>query len=275
MSSTLLPQKRVLGEASSARRNIPVTPGSVKKRRVEPISSSPVPRFNSSQGGPRSKLTSSQPKSTFESEVLEKLSQDISDLKQNNAEKDQAWERPPVVDFDPARDSLCFQQIEAEEGYLHGVKATVKLFGVTEKGNSVMLHVTDFKHYFYVAAPISFQPRDCEPFKAYLETQLASHVPMIYSVQMTMRENIYGFQGNEKKPYLKITVMDPKNIAKVRSTVTSGDANWKGMWRMGEKGIVTFDNIQYVLRFMIDCKVRTMTNAMLLCSVSYQRLIIM
>ncbi|KXJ93306.1 DNA polymerase delta catalytic subunit [Microdochium bolleyi] len=258
MATASLPQKRVLGDASN-RRNIPSTPASSKRRKLEPLTSSPASRLNSSQQGPASKLASSQPKSAFESEVLEKLSQDISELKQNNSEKDQSWERPPVVDFQPQRDALIFQQIEAEEGTLHSGKTTVKLFGVTENGHSVMLHVTDFKHYIYVAAPVSFTPKDCEPFKAYLETQLAQHQPAIYSCQVVLRENIYGFQGNVQSPYIKITVTDPKFIPRVRTTIERGDANWKGLWKGADGGVKTFDNLQYILRFMVDCKIPGMS----------------
>lgn len=256
MATTILPQKRVLGD-SGTRQNIPSTSSATgKKRKTNAFSSSPAHApLLSSQSDPRGKLGSSQPKSAFESEVLEKLSQDLSDRKRNNTEKDQAWERPPVEGFVPQRDTLCFQSIEAEEGTLHGGRATVKLFGVTEQGNSVLLHVTDFKHYLYVAAPVSFQPQDCRAYKAYLETQIAQHQPAIHSVSLAMRENIYGFQGNVQSPYLKVTVTDPKFINKVRSTIESGNANWKGMWKGAEGGILTFDNIQYVLRFMIDCKV--------------------
>lgn len=118
-----------------------------------------------------------------------------------------------------------------------------------------MLHVTDFLHYLYVAAPISFTPQDCEGFKAYLDAQVAAHQPAIHMVQMVMRENLYGFQGNQQNPYLKITVTDPKHINKVRTAIERGDANWKGMWKGSGDGILTFDSIQYVLRFMIDCKI--------------------
>lgn len=115
--------------------------------------------------------------------------------------------------------------------------------------------MTDFLHYLYVAAPVSFSPHDCEPFKAFLETQIAQHQPAIHSVQIVMRENLYGFQGNVRSPYIKITVTDPKFINRVRSAIEGGTANWKGMWKGVDGGILTFDSIQYVLRFMIDCKV--------------------
>ena len=141
MATAVLPQKRVLGESRS--QNIPSSPASAKKRKTDiiPSSSPAVPRFTSSQNGLRGKLASSQPKSTFEVEELEKLSQNISSLKQSNTERDQMWDRPPVGDFVPERHSLCFQSIEAEEGSLHGGRATVKLFGVNDRGNSVMLQV--------------------------------------------------------------------------------------------------------------------------------------
>lgn len=70
-----------------------------------------------------------------------------------------------------------------------------------------------------------------------------------------MRENLYGFVGNQQHPYLKVTVTDPKFINKVRTTIESGAANYKQMWRVAEGGIMTFDSIQYVLRFMVDTKV--------------------
>ncbi len=122
-----LPQKRILTEK---RQNIPsASPQEPKKRKLEPMSS-PATRFKRPQNGPRGKPGSSQP-SNFETEVLVKMTQDIEGLKKNNSERDQQWARPPLGDFH-LEDSLCFQQIECEEGTLHYGEATVKLFGVTE-----------------------------------------------------------------------------------------------------------------------------------------------
>jgi DNA polymerase delta subunit 1 len=128
-----------------------------------------------------------------------------------------------------------------------------------QSGHSVLLHVTHFLHYFYIAAPVGFQKEHCEPFKHFLANAVAKrhtiHAPAVHSVEMTMKENLYGFQGNQKSPYLKITVTDPKVINRVRSTIQDGDANFKNMWKAQEGGILTFDNIQYILRFMIDTHV--------------------
>lgn len=73
-----------------------------------------------------------------------------------------------------------------------------------------------------------------------------------------MRENLFGFQGNQKSPYLKITVNDPRYINRLRTTIESGQVTtFKGLWKGAEGGVVTFDSIQYILRFMIDTNVST------------------
>ncbi|KAF2723727.1 DNA polymerase delta catalytic subunit [Polychaeton citri CBS 116435] len=257
--STNVPSKRVLQDSTTSHSNEQVSPS--KKRKL--VDSKPAQvKATPSKLGFRSNgknLGSSQPKSRFEEEVLEKLTQDIDQLKQKNSEKDQHWGRPPLDDFDSKTDDVTFQAIDFEEGTLHGGRTTVKLYGVTDDGHSVLLHVTDFHHYLYVAAPVSFTKNDCESFKAYLETVLAQHQPAISSVQMVLRENLFGFQGNQKSPYLKITVTDPRFISRLRTAIENGNANYKGMWKVAEGGILTFDSLQYVLRFMVDTKIAGMS----------------
>ena len=121
------PSKRVLQDVPSSRNNIQSDSPSKKRK----LNATPRKIFKG-PNGVNGHAGSSQPKSQFEEEVLEKLTQDMSDLKQKNAEKDQQWARPSLDDFDEKTQNLCFQQIDAEEGTLHGGKTTVKLFGVTE-----------------------------------------------------------------------------------------------------------------------------------------------
>lgn len=113
-------------------------------------------------------------------------------------------------------------------------------------------------HYLYVAAPINFTKNDCDAYKAYLEGLVGQYRAAIQSVKLVLRENLFGFQGNHKNPYIKITTTDSRHIPKVRRIIESGEANFKGLWQH-ENGILTFDNIQYVLRFMIDTKVIGLT----------------
>ncbi|KAF2863105.1 DNA polymerase delta catalytic subunit [Piedraia hortae CBS 480.64] len=248
-AGAMVPNKRALRESGPTRTNQQITPS--KKRKLEDGDGVKVSKK------PPNGL--SQQKSHFEAEVLEKLTQDIDTLKQKNGEKDQRWARPPLDDFNEKTDRLTFQAIETEEGTVQGGKTAVKLFGVTETGHSVLLHVTDFQHYLYVAAPVSFTKSDVEPFKAFLETSMGGHQAAISSIQMVLRENLFGFQGNQKSPYLKITVTDPKQINRLRTTIESGNANYKGLWKAAEGGVLTFDSIQYILRFMIDTGIMGMS----------------
>lgn len=130
MPEAIMPQKRVLGDATNKDRNGFASPNAMKKRKLDNESGGLKPP---SQKAFRKGFGSTQPqKSAFEEEVLEKMTQDINDLKQSNAEKDQQWERPPLGAFDPATENICFQQIDAEEGRMAGDKMAVRLFGVTE-----------------------------------------------------------------------------------------------------------------------------------------------
>jgi DNA polymerase delta subunit 1 len=124
------PQKRILGDATMTSGNI--LPSTLsKKRKLETDEASALQKVAPKRNGAKSFGSSqAQAKSSFE-EDLEKLTQDIHGLKENNFEKDQQWERPPLEGFDAAKDNLCFQQIDAEEGTFSGA-ATVKLFGVTQ-----------------------------------------------------------------------------------------------------------------------------------------------
>lgn len=131
MPEAAMPQKRVLGDTTNNSRNTLVPPNALKKRKLDnEAGAQPKPPSLVAQ---RKGFGSSQPqKSQFEEEVLEKLTQDIGDLKDSNAEKDQQWERPPLGPFDATKENICFQQIDAEEGRMAGDKMTVRLFGVTE-----------------------------------------------------------------------------------------------------------------------------------------------
>ena len=271
------PPKRVLGDATKAHRNLNVTPlsNSAKRRKLDAISS-PAAKLRA-PSATKSKLGSSQPKSQFEEEVLEKLTQDINGLKRNNAEKDQQWERPSLTDFDENKNGICFQQIDAEKGNLRGGRPTVKLFGVTEvkpanldayylangslfkTGHSVLLHVTDFLHYLYVPAPVSFSKDDCQSLERHLESKYSQTGQVVDSVQMTLREDIFGFQGNQKSPYLKISVTDPMYIPRIRTGFEQGEIHYKGSWSSADGGVKTYDNIEYVLRFMIDTGITGMS----------------
>lgn len=164
----------------------------------------------------------------------------------------QIWDRPTLTEFSSQTDSnLCFQLLEADEGILNIRNATVRLFGVTEQGNSILLHVTGFKHFLYINAPASFQQSDCAGYKDFLEDQTNQYRPVIDSVTLVPKQNIYGYQGNVESNYIKVTGREPMGVSMLRHEIEEGGPNWKGMW----EGIRTYDNMSYSMRFMVDTKV--------------------
>jgi DNA polymerase delta subunit 1 len=68
-----------------------------------------------------------------------------------------------------------FQQIDIDEATDASTGSTLRLFGLTKKGNSVLLHVHGFKPYFYVAAPKDFLTEDCRGFKDKLNVSMGDY----------------------------------------------------------------------------------------------------
>lgn len=149
MVPSVQPAKRVLGDATRRMQNqLPPSPNAAKKRKLngtDAVNGTDTDHNGGGNGlgrtrapvlvtsGPRASQAQSQQQhqSQFE-EVLEKLTQDIAEARETNAERDQQWARPGLGNFDPSRDPLRFQQIEVEQGLIPGGKTAVKLFGVTE-----------------------------------------------------------------------------------------------------------------------------------------------
>lgn len=61
-----------------------------------------------------------------------------------------------------------FQQIDIEEYIQPQVPPSIRMYGVTQEGFSVLVHVRGFLPYFYVHAPRGFRQDTC----AALRTQL-------------------------------------------------------------------------------------------------------
>jgi len=117
-----------------------------------------------------------------------------------------------------------------------------------------MCHVTGFLPYFYIPAPIGFQNGHLNSFTQALERTVSRGQPVIDHVEIAMRENLWGYNGNQKTPFLKIVLNDPKNVARVRSAFEQGDVQFLDMFTNGPS--LTFEsNIQFLLRFMIDTDV--------------------
>ncbi|KAF9974253.1 DNA-directed DNA polymerase delta [Actinomortierella ambigua] len=162
------------------------------------------------------------------------------------------WNRPQAPALDPAKDTLIFQQIEADEYMNNNTNTPVfRFFGVTEGGNSVICHVTGFLPYFYIPAPPGFKPENITLLKQALETGMEK-ANCIVKIEWKLKESIYGYHGGEKSPFLKITFKEPRHIAAAKRVVERGLT----FGTFKDYSPQTFEsNIAFLLRFMIDCKV--------------------
>ncbi|XP_043474062.1 DNA polymerase delta catalytic subunit isoform X1 [Leptopilina heterotoma] len=194
---------------------------------------------------------------------------DIDTVKGEGPEQENTsakWSRPPPPNLNPSKDTLCFQQIDVDHytdqplsgmpGSKVGPVPVMRLYGVTEKGNSVCCHVHGFCPYLFVTAPPQFTNSHCSSFKEALNKAVIKDMKSnpdniqeaILVVELVKRQNVYGYSGQDLAPFLKITVALPKLLAPCR--------------RLLEKEIVysTFNhayqafesNIDFDIRFMVD-----------------------
>jgi DNA polymerase delta subunit 1 len=136
---------------------------------------------------------------------------------------------------------------------MDGGAPSIRLFGVNEHGNSVMCHVTGFLPYFYIPAPIGFQRQHLQPLQLALEKVVTRGQPAIHHIEISMKESIWGFNGNQKTPFLKIILHDAKLVPRARAAFEQGEVQLLDLFQAPS---LTFEsNIAFLLRFMIDTKV--------------------
>ena len=125
-------------------------------------------------------------------------------------------------------DQSAFQQIDIEEHSEPKLGPTLRLFGVTDNGNSVLANIHGFRPYFFVAAPSGFLNKDLEPLKdtinvSYMMLKLNQAdlqgivgITAVVSCVVLNRRSLWGYKGDEQVPFIKITCTDQKAIPKVR-----------------------------------------------------------
>jgi DNA polymerase delta subunit 1 len=67
-----------------------------------------------------------------------------------------------------------------------------------------------------------------------------------------MKESLWGYSGSGPSPFLKIIAKDPRGVNRLRTLFETGKLDTFG-------ATMTFDNVAYVLRLMIDCHITGMS----------------
>lgn len=186
------------------------------------------------------------------------------------------WRRPPLPAINLSADRIEFQCLDVDYAITDTStvipsksklqreprSAVVRLYGVNDQGNSVMVHVHNFEPYFYVNAwTESLQQHDLIDFGQALNQALLGQIrgqeiknirQAVKDVQVVQdRRSVWGYRS-QSQVFLKITVALPSFVATARRLVEKG-------LQMGSRSLPALStyesNIPFVLRFMVDRKI--------------------
>ncbi|KAK2158176.1 hypothetical protein LSH36_175g04050 [Paralvinella palmiformis] len=180
------------------------------------------------------------------------------------------WSRPPISPINPKTDTITFQQLDVEHyigqplagmiGSQQGPVPIIRMFGVTMEGRSILVHIHGFAPYFFVPAQANFKQEDCAKFQAALNTAVIQDMrynkdnirTAVLAVEYCLKESIYGYHGNKKMPFLKITLAVPKLVPAAKRILEQG-FTCPGY---SQHGFAPFEsNVDFETRFMVDCDV--------------------
>uniref|UniRef100_A0A3P9BWS1 DNA polymerase n=1 Tax=Maylandia zebra TaxID=106582 RepID=A0A3P9BWS1_9CICH len=157
-----------------------------------------------------------------------------------SADLNPRWRRPPAPSLDPSSDTLVFQQIDLDyylgetvagmPGQSQGKVPIIRMFGVTDNGNSVCCHVHGFAPYFYVPAPNGFMSAHLVEFKKELNSAVLKDMRSnkdnisvtVLAVDITRKESMYGYHGKRIIDFLRITMAMPRLIAPAKRLLEQG-----------------------------------------------------
>ncbi|KAI8974553.1 DNA polymerase family B-domain-containing protein [Trametes punicea] len=229
----------------SSKENMPIHGGDTSFKPDMDSQPAPKKRKISPSG-----VASTRPLQSSFADVLQRLKEDANEARDAEGGAD-AWARPPLPRIDPTRDSIIFQQIDIEDTVDPQTGGTtVRMFGVTEGGHSVLSHVTDFLPYFYIATPRGFSNDDIDSFMRYLNTTSGG---VVRNLELVKKRSLWGYKGDDWVSFIKITLADQRSLPKVRGLFERGECRFNELFN-GE--VATFEsNIAYNLRFMIDTRV--------------------
>ncbi|KAG8332842.1 DNA polymerase delta catalytic subunit [Homalodisca vitripennis] len=203
----------------------------------------------------------------MEMEANETESQESSEQGPDTQQTSAKWSRPPPPHLNPASDKLIFQQIDIDHytgtplagmpGSQVAPVPVMRMYGVTADGNSVCCHVHGFTPYFFVSAPEDFTETHCRPFKAALNKAVMADMrgnrdniqEAVLEVELVRKTNLFGYNGNDPSPFLKITVAIPRLIAPSKRLLEKENVYptfQNHRYRAFES------NVDFDIRFMVD-----------------------
>ncbi|XP_069047871.1 DNA polymerase delta catalytic subunit [Lepisosteus oculatus] len=180
------------------------------------------------------------------------------------------WPRPPAAPLDHRNTPLIFQQIDLDyylgspvagmPGASQGSVPVIRVFGITDLGNSVCCHIHGFAPYFYIPAPAGFTSSHLGEFQKELNSVVLKDMRSnkdnlsvtVLAVDITRKESMYGYHGNRSSDFLRITMATPRLIAPAKRLLEQG-------FKFGNFSTQSYSayeaNIDFEIRFMVDADV--------------------
>ncbi len=120
----------------------------------------------------------------------------------------------PIKQLDTKKD-VIFQatswyaidhQFDGEDGEKSIYKYLVKVFGVTEEGNTVSVNLLDFPPYFFIKVPHSVTDAFLTELKKYVYNQLwDSYKPSFKNIRVAKMKDFWGFQNYQNWSFVRFT----------------------------------------------------------------------
>ena len=140
------------------------------------------------------------------------------------------WHRQPIQ-TPPTSELRCMQldiDSTTEVSKLNVRTATIRIYGITENGHSVLTHVHGFMPYFYIPCPDHLR-HEQDAVKNALEREIAKTLdndkiegPFITSVTIVKRSSILGYQHRTHANYFMVSVTLPSTIYACRNCIENG-----------------------------------------------------
>ncbi|PXF45212.1 DNA polymerase delta catalytic subunit [Gracilariopsis chorda] len=132
------------------------------------------------------------------------------------------WRRPPLPNLNPQADPLVVVQVDVSDDHAKegNGSAILRLFGVTEQGNSVLLRFHRFYHYFYV--PV-LPEVEASALNEALSVALSkkheggNHKIVLHVRVVTKRNIMYFVPGDLEMQFVRITILNPKYMKETAS----------------------------------------------------------
>jgi len=130
-------------------------------------------------------------------------------------------------------------------------KPILRMYGITDEGNSVCVIIEDFYPYFYVKCPPNFPENLLNTFLKFLNVKLNefndSEQFTVRSLEISKKYSIFEY-GEAKENFIKITVSQPKVVSSLRELFERG-FGFSGY----EFERQTYESkVNFPLRYMID-----------------------